>query len=203
MSTPNIDFISVNFSQKVADPVATGSTDGKLLTSVARQSYINRAMFKLFETYWTQANGDSKRFIEMFPELVHADYFNCTNDIISMTQSGGYDFFKIIGCNNTTTGKDIIIKSTTEYAMISAGTIPQLTGSSTNILVFQLNQQLIFFSGKTLTQVAVTYIKMPVSPVDGSFLVEGGSFDSPFFPVWNERLADIALDIFKADAQQI
>lgn len=72
MASPKFDAISVQFSKKIADTVATAATAGTILTVAERETYINLALNEVFRKYWAGVQGDSKKFLEIFPELLRS-----------------------------------------------------------------------------------------------------------------------------------
>jgi hypothetical protein len=56
-------------------------------------------------------------------------------------------------------------------------------------------------AGAGWSNVALRYIRLPLDPVSGSMLVQNGAFDSPYYPTWNTKLAEIAEQLYMGEAQ--
>jgi len=207
MATPKFDRISVELARRIGDRDSSGnqisaaSADGVILTSVERTSYINKAMMKLMNQFWQTVNGDTQKFMGVFPELVKEKSIVVAGGSYSLEQSGTYDFFKLVGA---ITSSLVYIKIWKEnlYTVALSGANSHYVATTTEPAVIQLNQSLKFFPTSFGDTVTVIYVKMPVSDIDGSFIVQGGNVDSPFFDFWNSQIAEIAETLYLTDAQE-
>ncbi len=212
MATPKFDRISVEFSRRVADPVAAAATNGTVLSADARTTYVNKALHKLFNDVWGLVQADVQKFLNMFPELAkHASAtFNTTGQIIMGNNhtywdkaSPHMDLYKLITVVDTTNSLLVKLQKETLYGRILNDELPQFTGSATNPIGVLIGDRLsVFNASQTALALLITYIQLPNNPTDGSFLTQNGSYDSPYSDHWNSKIAMIAEQMFKIDTQQ-
>ena len=78
MSTPRLDLVYDGFIRGIGDrwdsafdPTAGQAIpDSVMMEKEIIPRYVNRALWKLFDTVWLQVEGDAKRFGGIFPELI-------------------------------------------------------------------------------------------------------------------------------------
>ena len=203
MATPKFDLISVQTSQLIGDPVSAASSAGAILTANERTALVNRAMFKLFDEGWGISKGDIAEFLDLFPELL-------TSQAVTTDANGEYtinstvmrDLFVVVSGLLSTT----YIKTLPRhyFTIVKASKFDDFTPDSSNPVVFEISGKLSFFPSASFNAQSVTvyYIKVPLNPTDGSFLTQGGTYDSPFSDQWDSKIAEIALDIYRSEAQE-
>ena len=201
--TPNFDLISVELSRRVGHPVASANADADSLTASERTSYVNKALHKLFNDTWIAVKGNVTAFTSIFPELI------AISSAITLT-GGNYtianpylDFAKLIGCK-LSTDKYVKVMPLEYWSTIETADNYQLNASiaADKPAVIQMNNILYFYPKNSLFTPILQYIKLPLNPTDGSFLTQGGTYDSPFLPHWNSKIASIAEELFLKDAQE-
>lgn len=197
MATPLFDSMSIELSRRVNDPVAAAATNGQWLSSLERTSYLNKAMLLLINEAWTTLNGDKKKFVEIFPELVKiSGELTLSSRQYSLLASGTYDYYALLEVTTGTTGAvnnycSIIPKHL--YQAANSGNVIQFKGSTGFPIAVEISKVItILPTTVTDTKAIITYIAMPVSPTDGSLIVQGGSIDSPFSIHWNSKIVEIA-----------
>lgn len=213
MATPNINTISLNFAQRINDSrtsagveFTAGTENGVVLTALQRMTYINEAMLELIRNSWEELSRVTGReehlkekFCELFPELV---------DNRTITFAGGaytianpnLDFFELLGARITPDNICAVVGSKHLFQIYKTGKIPQKAGSATEPLVVEISKQLIVFpSAFNASAAEITILKLPVNPTDGSYLTQGGSYDSPFYQIWNTKIAQIAEQLYLSD----
>lgn len=201
--TPNFDLISVELSRRVGHPVASANADADSLTAAERTSYVNKALHKLFNDMWVGVKGSAAAFANIFPELITIS--------AAVTLTGGnytianpyLDFAKLIGCK-LSTDKYVKVWPPDYWSTIETGDNYQLNSSiaADKPAVIQMNNILYFYPKNSVFTPILQYIKLPLNPIDGSFLTQGGSYDSPFLPHWNSKIASIAEELFLKDTQE-
>lgn len=205
-TTPKFNRIAIEFMQRINDPVAlTGdppaipSAGGSVLDSKAKvESFVNRAMFKLFNDIWASIKGDSKLFLKIFPEL--------GREVGITTHASGYyvidtgnvmrDSFKLLEGRLSTTYIEMVEPFLLEELLTGRNT--ELVPSATVPYAYESNRTIYFLPAASFNAQAVyiNYIRLPLSLADGSFLTSGGTYDSPYYDHWNSKIAEIAAELF-------
>jgi hypothetical protein len=191
-------------SQRIADSVASASTDGDALTANQRTALVNEALFKLFDEGWNAVKGDIKTFIEMFPEL-QEDESITTNGSAEYTlgsEAKLRDFFAPVNALWGSVYIKVLPKHL--YAIVKASRYDDYVPTITNPALIEISGKLNFFPTNGLDSEAVTlyYIKLPLNPATGDFLTQNGTYDSPFSDKWNSRIASLAEDLYRTIAQE-
>ena len=211
MATPKFDRVSVEISNRVGDPVATAGLSGKWLTATARNAYLNKALFIYFNQNWEAAQklyeanprvSVIQHFANILPELVRS-----TASAVSLT-SGNYtiatpnlDFYKLIGAS---VGSTILIRVLDEsmYISIKTGKNAIIKPTAKKPVAIGFNNTIYFFpEGSTFTP-DLLFVTQPLNPTDGSFLTQGGTYDSPFTDQHNSRIAEIAEKLIRVSTQK-
>lgn len=203
MSTPNFDLISLELAQRINDSVVAANNDGTTLTADQRTSFVNKALHKLFNDMWIGVRGDKKKFLEIFPELSSDNLITTTSAGIYTVASPILDFFTII--DGLKSSGNIYIPAIDDYYwnVVKSGMNEDYTYTANEPAVIEHNRILNFFPASDYNAKAVTinYIKMPLDPLTGGFLTQGGATDSPYYPHWNSKIAEIAEELFRISAQ--
>lgn len=202
MATPLFDDCSVRFSRKIGDAVASASTAGNILSANERTEYINQAANELFRKYWEAVAGNIERFIEIFPELHKtASVTTDIHGIVSLSASGTYDFFKIIDGHSS---QYIRFLDKALWLTVYGSENSLYVPSTDRFYGFELSGSLRFLPAASFNAQAVTiaYIKRPVDPTNGNALTQGGTYDLPFYSIWNEEIAEIAYQIWRTNQQE-
>lgn len=210
--TPKFNDIALDFMQRIQDPITIVSNTiigGSIITSVTEiESYINQAMFKLFNDNFVSAKGDKRLLTKIFPELVKTGQINISY-VGDLSQGILSDFIKdapiiidIISDNNTyleewKLDKLSIAISQENPFYIATSSRPAYIEVGDYLYVFPANYAL---SG--IKQFDIIYLQQPLDPNGGHF-VSGGIYDSPFTVQWNPIIAEIAEKIYKIKASII
>lgn len=209
MSTPKIDRIIVEFSNRITQPVTcSGATFTKgpnvVLDEADYMSYVNKAMFVLFNTYWKATEGDKVKFLELFPELLKPVDLSIKTDLTDhyLDVSGIRNMKCLVhGIKDNT----IFVDSPPnhDYAYYRSSRFPQYNANESKPVVFLLDGDT---SAKLMptdlsgTSIELFYIVYPTQP-DGNFLTRNGSYDSPFSQQWNSDIAEFAEKLYRKDMQ--
>jgi len=189
--------MSLSLAQRIADAVATTTTDGSILTALARISYLNRAMFKIINDIWQQLSGDKDKFAAMFPELVSTPQVLALSSGVYTIASPLLDFFVLHQAYTATTV--IRVYPPKYYENLMIGNLPQISADANNPAVVQLGTSLNFFP--TATVPSIIYLRQPLDPTTGAYLSQNGNYDSPFLEHWNDFIVSTAQQLFELDAQ--
>lgn len=204
MASPLFDSISMRLAKRISDPVASAATNGTILTAAARDEYINKAMMEIIRKYWELVKGDTQTFIEIFPELVKTATFNTTaGGTLVISTSTFKNFFKII---NAIKGTTVYIKSLPKhlYTVVKTGRFDDVAPDSDNPVVFEIEGTLVFFPSADFNVQSVTafFLTLPLDTSGGTLYNGHATVDSPFLPIWNEEIAQIAEELFRQDTQR-
>ena len=217
MPTPKLNRIITEFGNRIGFPVTYTGTVLDNSDDIDADEYValvNKAMFKLFNDMWVKVGGDQKIFIGIFPELLKEASASVLTDASGRTYLGQdftfydiaspvLDLFLPFQVNNLTDDILVKVKPTTHYNKILERSIPQLTPSATNQMAVLVGTRLFIFPGvKTQKSLLLTYIHVPLNPTDGAFLLQNGSYDSPFNDMWNSRIAAIAEELWLIDTKE-
>jgi len=202
MATPKFDRISVEFAQRISDPVTTAATAGNVLTADQRTSYVNKALHKLVNDVKTGLQGNLERFADIFPELVDNRVITLTAGSIYVLANPNLDFLGLIALTFTTNSVPAEILPASRYGVVAGAKIPQMAGTAAKPIIIELNKTLYAFPAASFVSAGatITIIKQPLNPTDGSFLTQGGTYDSPFYDTWNSKIAEIAEQLWRIDA---
>lgn len=208
MATPKLDRLCINFVKRIPDQLVSAYTPGTgalprsyLLEASTIIDYVNRAMHKLFQTIWVEVAGDTNKFLQILPELG-----KISGEI--PLASGQYlisapylDFFKLVGCydgNNL----PIKVKSESYYTQIKAGKYKSFQIGDSDPAIFQINNLLEVVPNTAANKIIIHYIKFPVDPNSGTYLVQDGNEDVPYKEIWDKEIVDIAYKLFLEETVQ-
>jgi len=204
MPSPKFDSLNVSFSKVIGDVVISASTNGMILSNAERDGYINRALDELFRKSWEGVQGDSKQFIEIFPELYKSQTITTTADgTYTLAANNTFDFFKAVDGILDTSLIKFLKKSL--YAIVKTNSNQMYLASPTNLLAFEIQGTISFFPASSFNAktVILNYIRRPVDPSTGSGFTNGGTNDHPFNAIWHSEILKIALQLFLIDTQEM
>lgn len=195
MATPKLDRIITEFANRIGSPATFDNgvlQNGSLLKAYEIVSYVNKALFKLFNEIWANNQFDK------FPELLSPPReIDVTGGIYNIA-SPNLNMFKIFNCY---TGTHIVkIWPEDKFAIAKLKTNRHYISDENNPAVIQLNSSLHFFPS-TITKAFIIYLIAPLNPENGNFLDQNGAYDSPFSDQWNSKIAEIAEQLYRTDAQ--
>lgn len=182
---------------------------GKLTADVV-SNYVNRAMQKVFNDYWTmfaeKLDDPLKQMIKTFPELVKLSGDVNRDDYV--IASPHLDFYKIIGAVANTTPNKTYIKIWDEhkYTLALTQEYEEYVATDENPAIIQIQNKLYYFpiasGGGGVTKMNFHYLSVPVAPTTGGFLTQNEGTDSPYFDHWNKIIADEAYLMFLQESNQ-
>jgi hypothetical protein len=210
--TPKLDKIITAFCNRIGQSaVFTDSVlqDGDTLTALEVVSYINRAMFELFNKYWVLFQGDRGKFAALFPELIKSRTIAVTNTDSKtkyVIANPNLDFFAFI---DGITAQSLYIKRLPSeiYNTVLSGKHAYYSPTNGDPAIIELNDTLFMFpinfvgSGLS-TNITINIIALPLNPADGSFLIQNGNYDSPYNNHWNDEIVRLAEELYKQDRQR-
>lgn len=215
MATPKFDAISIEFSKMIGDPVILADSDGKILTANRRNTIVNKALFKLFNKYWSKLSDDINSFAEIFPELIKIretdvsmsssgiSYIDIQQDVknYKAIKSGFIEIDEIY----LTRGKSSeyhIYRSKKHSSYIRSkddAVLVDIPGSPGIAAIFPEN---LFNEIKT-SRIQIEYVITPLTRAEGIPIIQGGNYDSPYNYTWLPEICEIAYELFRIDAQVI
>jgi len=210
--TNRFDKICIGFAQKIPTAFKTTFTPGNampdtyLLTKEIIADFVNAALLKLFNQTWQAVKGDTKAFIQIFPELSRLSdtvVATLTNGTLYYNVIAPYmDFNKLIGAV-TSDNKFIKIWDETKFTIALSGIYDQYTTTSNKPAIIGLNRALYLFPQNIVAPgFKFQYIALPLDPTTGDDLIQNGSYDSPFTDQWNAQIADMAYDLYLEESQE-
>ena len=204
MALAKFDSLSIQFSKKIGDTVATSSAAGTILTVAERETYINLALNEVFRKYWAGVQGDSDKFLEIFPELFRSVQATVTTGVYTLAAATTYDFFKMIDAYTTSTPKYIKFLKKSLRTVVIAETNTLYVPSATNLIGFEVEGTLEFYPVASFpsTSVELNYIRKPVDPANGLAYTYSSTTDIPFNAIWSEEIAETALQIWRQNTQE-
>lgn len=209
MATPKLDQLCIDFVKRLPDQLVSSTFtpgSGPLpnaynISATSIIDYVNRGLLEFFNVNWTALQGNIPAFINMFPELQSiSNQENLINGTFNIT-SPYLDFFKIIGAK-TSTGVLIKPKPNHLYLNYLTGKYKNYIATNTDPAIFQVGNKLIVFPNDTTNQFIFHYVKLPLSPATGTYLIQDGTYDSPFYEQWHKSIVDIAYSIYLAETVQ-
>jgi hypothetical protein len=203
MATAKFDRLSVSFAARIADPVASASTAGVILTANERTSYINRALHELFKKYWVMVQGDKEAFTKIFPELIKPRVVSITDTHQYAIASPNLDYYTIIDAHAE--GVYTRVLPGVLFNTVRTSKLIQYTPTAAKPAIIEMDKVLYVFPTNLITiglSFTLNIIVQPLNPTDGSFLTQGGDYDSPFMDAWNEEIVNIATEMFLQDTQE-
>lgn len=216
MATLRWDRIADGFLKRIPDTFVSTFTPGtmvmpasNILTAAQITDYVNRGLLEFFDKIWAAVEGNAEKFGNIFPELIKI------SDEITLT-SGNYtlaspylDFHKIIGGMSVAVvgppavaSVPIRIWNEKVYPFAKTEKYMQYQASANNPAMIQLNNVLNIFPQSSTFQIKIVYIRKPLLPTTGGFLVQNGDVDSPFAEHWEEKLIQSVYDIFLKETHE-
>lgn len=204
MATPKYAQIAHAFMNSIGDPIVTNgdgliTTPGKVLqTKEIIESFINRAIYKLFITSWGEAKADKDTFLKAFPELMVpvSKSIAILPDGTHSIATPNLDLFEVVSASAS--GKYVTILDQAYFALVKSKTNAHLTGTDEHPILIKRGNTLYLFKDVVANPYSITidYIRLPLNGTDGSQLVSGGAVDSPFGYQWTVTIAEIAKGLF-------
>jgi len=208
MATPKLDLVYDGFIRGIGDrwettfdPTAGASIpNSEVIAKEIIPRYINRALWRLFDTIWTQVEGEAQKFSLVFPELIKlsetlnfssgkyqkADpYLNLHGILGAITQSGGY----------------VKVWSIDKYTLAYSGENRSYIATTEKPAVIY-KHDVIYCFPTSVNGIAVEYIVSPINPNSGGPIVQNGDYDMPFDYHWVDKLCQIAIELYNQAAQE-
>jgi len=206
MPTPKFDRIAKEFMSRIGDNFETefiigaAMPEGEILSAADISAYVNKSLLDFFNQLWMSL--ELKEFIKKVPELVEplTGELDVTTGVLSIP-TGRKNFYKLIGAV-TSSDVFITIEEADEYSLYKSSYLSDYEATADEPVCIQLGLDKIEFFPSSILKAKLIYIKLPLSPTDGSFLIQNGSNDSPFADHWNSKIAEIAERFYKIDRQQ-
>lgn len=213
--------ISVSLAQKLNDAfdkttgaAIAGDGDGNVLSAVQRMAYINRAMHKLVGNVWDMANQKDYKnakqiFAGIFPELVVARTVTTTSASLYVIATPNLDYFQLLEA--TVDSMQAELMPSHLYLTVKSGRTIQIKGSATIPMVVEIGGSIYFLPDNAAFQsksAVLTFLRTPLNNgttgTAGIFLTMNNSTseDSPFLNSWNDKIVEIAEQLFRADAKE-
>lgn len=212
MATPKFDRIVNEFTRRLGDPAsfdASGNllgTSAGVLTSEEVVAYVNKALFKLINDAWIESEGNKNKFAAIFPELVSLRTIAIPQGENTYNLADpNLDLFVII---DAFTGSDHAhVIDSSDHLLVKHSAYPQYEADDYNPVVSYLGNTIYLFPDY-LTKLSpvnleIIIIKQPLNPNNGSLLVQNGIYDSPFNDQWTSKIAEIAEQLYRIDAQEV
>ena len=203
MATPKHDLINVELSRRINDAVVEAATNGNILSSSDRVAYVNKAMMKYINDAWLQVGGNVNAFIQIFPELVAIRTVALTSPSATYTIANpNLDFFTLVS-GLTATGKKYVAAAPKDRLQIfQSGSLPTYAPTADYPQMVEIGGVVYVFPTTITENINLAFIKLPLNPTTGAFLTQGGSYDSPFYDLHNSKIAEIAEQLYRIDAQE-
>lgn len=203
--SPKFDSCSVQFAKKIGDAVATAATAGNILSVAERETYLNLALNEVFRKYWAGVQGDTEKFLEIFPELHKSIQVTSTaGGLYVLAAATTFDFFKMIDGYTVTSPKYIKFLKKTLRTIVITGTNSLYVPSATHFIGFEIEGTLEFYPAASFNaqNVKINYIRKPVNPTTGNAFVNADTSDIPFNAIWSEEIAETAYQIWRTNQQE-
>ncbi len=206
MATLQFDNIAVDFVGRIPDQFQTAFTPGTevmpasfVLTAAQISNFVNRALQKFFLDSWQLLN---KRIVEVFPELskYSADLTLTAGNYTRVTPH--LDLYKILGAVGQTNDKYIRPVLDDKYTLYLSGKYDEFIPTVDAPAIIQVNDLLAVFPQTFAELIKVNYVRTPVDPTTGIFIVQHTGADSPYFTHWNSSIADIAYQMYLTEAAE-
>ena len=172
------------------------------LTAEQITSYVNSALFNLFNAIWEQAAGDMEVFAKVLPEMVvqrtvtlteQADFaiYNIATpnlDFVELLEASGDNNYGVVGKKHL-------------FQAIKTGQVLQYTGTTAKP-IFINNEDSIYCFPNKVASGDLTIVKQPLDPTTGNLIVQNNSTaDSPYRSHWESKLAELAYQEYLTDSQ--
>lgn len=204
MATLKFDRILQEFSRRIGDRLVSSFTpgggafpNGTELDAVDAISYINKALHKLIDDVLEASKGDIKVLASAFPELVSTPTTAPFSGGEYTIASPHKDFFKLFGAYIDAT-TIIRVYDSDQYVNLKTANYPDYEPTTEDPCMVALNEQIYIFP-TTITTAEILYIRKPLLPTTGDFIVQNGSVDSLYHDHRNSRLAEIAVQLYMLD----
>jgi hypothetical protein len=201
-TTPKFDAIQVEFSRRINDPAATALTAGTVLSVADRNTYVNKALNLFFARQWEAVRGDKEKFIMMFPELVKIATVALTSAVYAITSTLMRNYHSLVSGKAVTSGKYVRVERSSLLHVRLTGFSPTFAPDADNPSMIEQGGNIYVFPTSVSGNLDVAYIAQPLTSTDGSFLVQDTGQDSPFYPIWNSKIAAVAEELYRIDTAQ-
>lgn len=204
MATPKIDRMSVEFSKRIHDPVAAAATNGGNISADERTLFLNMAMMDLFNRIWLQVKGDIQEFAQILPELIKSRSITLTTSKYTIANPN-LDYRALAEATVTSSNLYCTIRQASQKSLVESGRIPQMAGSATTPVAIEAGGVIYFYPAASFASesAVINIVTIPKDPTTGAFLAQGGSYDSPYFEDWENRIVEIAVELFDKDKGNI
>ena len=207
MSTPRLDLVYDGFIRGIGgrwetafDPTSgMDIPDSNFIDKEIIPKYINRALWKLFDSVWMQVHGDVKSFIAIFPELTKTGNFLFTSGIYTLI-SDKLDLYAIAGAL-TTSDDYVSVWGEDKYTLVKSGKNRSYIPDSSNQAIIKMANKIYLFPEETFTH-SLHYVVSPTDPTTGGPLTQNGSYDMPFDYTRVNTLIELAVGIYNQAAQE-
>jgi len=211
-TTPKLDRIIDQFTALMGYPAVYSTftlQNSDVLTKFQVEAYISKAMFKIFNQYWTMATQRAKtikdaaqQFLFVLPELERSPD-------ITFNGSGEYtivnpdlDFFYPYAASDSNKFHARILDATF-LQIVRSEIYPQYTATTAKPIIIYSSGKLKLFPAAAVTY-EVSFIKTPIIPTTGDPLEQNkvsNAEDSPFSVQWEPIIADMADKIYRQERQ--
>ena len=217
MPTPKFDKICIDFVKRIPDNLVSNFIPGGgmlprsyLLPSINIIDYVNRALLGVFNNYWKAVQGNQSAFINIFPELQGiTNILEVLNGVYTIQSpykdmyvlSSGYIISMPDSINTIKTM--LKIRMPNELVYFKTGKLTQYKATSEDPVAIKVGNKIYFFpeySGKK--DIVLGYIKMPLSPATGEYIIQNGAYDSPFSEQWHNEIVEMAYNFYAKETLQ-
>lgn len=213
MATPKLNKLAQRFMQQIQDPITIDAgviLPGTIIRSVAEiEHYLGMAMMQFIAGVQQQAQGSISLLLRALPDLyeerevVFPSILSTADSKIdiSSTHADLYDL-----CTSRGTGYIFEPWDPKHLSDVLNGLDPFREGSGRyGGLIYQKPYLWLFpksiHVGSAYT-VNLCFIKAPLNPLTGEYLISGGDYDIPFADVLFPQICNIATKLYKVDDYQ-
>lgn len=210
--TPKLDRIINQFTSLIGYPATyDGNGDfqpSDVLTKAQVESYVSKAMFKLFNQFWQMATQNKKTikdiaqtFLAVFPELVRTGSITFTGAGVYTIINPNLDFYYPFGASDSNKYFARILDAT-YFEIVKAEIYPQYTAVTAKPIIIYLEGKLNLFPAAAVSY-DVSFITKPVIPSTGGIFTQGSAAvaDHPFTEHWEPIIAEKADQIYRQERQ--
>lgn len=202
MATIKFDLILQEFSRRIGDRLASAFTPGGgafpagvILDAADAISYVNRALNEYFERNWMAVEGDRVAFGRLFPELIKDPGIGSsfTTGIYTVA-SPLLDFWTLYDAY-ISASVPCRIENPEMLIILKTGKYPRHQPTATKPIMVSTSDKIYVFPASITTGYLI-YIRQPINPSTGAFLIQNGSEDSPFAYSRNSSIAAVAEELY-------
>lgn len=201
MPTIKFDNILQEFSRRIGDRLDSAFTPGTMafpagtiLAAVDAIAYVNKALHAYHGAIWESVEGNLQDFVRFFPEMVTPPVTVPFTAGLYTVATPNLNYFMLFGAYKSST-TIIKIEDTNALPLLFINKYPLHPPSADKPIIVPARDKMYIFPNSE-TSANLLFVIQPLDPTTGKFLIQNGSYDSPFYDSRNHAIATMAEQLY-------